>query len=62
MSRAEDAFELDRLSTVVPSQEFTVLFFSPHKHLKILKGGKERIWGLQAEEFIQIIEILVSIV
>lgn len=26
MSRSEDAFELDKLSTLIPSQEFSVLF------------------------------------
>lgn len=37
MSHSEDACELDRLSTVILSQEFTVLLLPLHKHLKILK-------------------------
>lgn len=40
MSRSEDAFELDRLSTVILSQEYTVLL-TPLKYLKILKKWKK---------------------
>lgn len=40
-SRSEDAFELDKLSTVIPSQEFTVLLLPHHAHLKILREKKE---------------------
>lgn len=57
MSRSEDAFELDRLSTVILSQEYTVLL-TALKYLKILKKG-EKMWGFPAEESIQVIEMLV---
>lgn len=47
MSRSDDFFELDRLSTIIPSQEFFAAQFTPPKHLKILREEKySKHWNI----------------
>ncbi len=41
MSRAEHAFELDRLSTVIPSQEFAALFLALKSIWRFWREKKE---------------------
>lgn len=54
MSHSEDAFELDRLSTVILSQEYAVLL-TPLKYLKILKKEEKNLrissWGIYSSQW-----------
>lgn len=61
MSRSEDAFELDKLSTLIPSQEFTVLFL-PLTSIWRLSKKKGKKKDFKQRNSFKIIEILVSIV